>query len=73
MTIYTIYSGNRVTGEGISFSTSNLRELSNRANIGYWNLVRVFIRPKVKRWYWEHRVGNIDFIIIKSNIFFKKR
>jgi hypothetical protein len=66
MIIYIIYSGDRTTGEGISFSASNLKTLSEKAGIGYWNLVRIFIREKKK--YWESKEG---LVIIKSAIFYR--
>lgn len=66
MASYSIYSGNRTSGEGVSFSASNLVTLSKRTGIGYWNLVRVFIRDKKK--YWETRDG---WVIIRNDLCYK--
>jgi hypothetical protein len=68
MVTYTIFFGDVVTGRGISFSTSNKRTLSEKAGVGYENLLRVFTRER--RNYWVSPKG---YIILKSEVFYKGR
>jgi len=67
--LYTIFFGNTGTGVGVSFSTTNLRQLSERSGLSYWRLVHVFIRKKLN--YWVDR--DTGYHIIRSRILYVGR
>ena len=66
--VFTIFFGNKESGEGVSFSVSNMRTLSKKAGVKYSELTTAFTRQKRK--YYETDKG---YIIVKSEIFWRGR
>jgi len=66
---FTGYQGDRETGRGVSFSTTNMRSVSEKTGIGYDNLIRVFTRER--RVIWDPAPGG--WLIIKSEVYEKGR
>lgn len=64
MQIFTLYSGNKVKGDGFSFSCTNKVLLATRTGIGYDKLVKIFTRDK-KNYY---EATEEELIIIRSQI-----
>lgn len=62
---FTGYRGDREKGTGVSFSTTNMRSVSEKTGVGYHNLVRVFTRER--RVIWDSAPGG--WLIIKSEIY----
>lgn len=64
MEIFTLFFGDKGTGEGFSLSCTNKRVLADRTGIGYDKLVKIFTREK--RFYYED--PEQGFLIIHSTL-----